>query len=673
LILSDRDSFFARYTFDDAASFDTEESILFRNQAASRQQYATLLGTHIFSLSALTTLRIGFTRPVSLQDTVAAIQIPPAMYFIPGTFKFGTITVPGLSTMGPGNSSPDLRIANSFQYASDTFLKRGAHTLKWGMELHRYRWDADNNNGIGGQWTFNSLESFLQAGPAGTSVIAAQPGSDKYHAYRQTLLGTYLQDSLELHPNLTLNLGLRYEFATLIHDKNGKSSYVADPLHDPAALMGPFFARNPSGKVFAPRLGVAWSAGKRNSSVVNLGFGIFHDEVLRYVLMGRDASAPYYKRGNRVNIDARPYFPNALAAVEGSPYDVRAMDYLHPHVPAVLRYTASLQQQLAGNWRIQATYVGARGNHLFRGYETTQFPFPVRLSDGTLFFPPDLGALNPVFSAGAKISSPDAQSFFNALQLSTGKTFGRGLSFQASYSYSKSVDDASFSGGESQFGYERTINRALSDFDIRQRLSLNYFYSLPAGKGQRSGYSGALARALGGWRVGGIVSLRAGTPITAKVSVVTPRYLYAATQPNLLPGESNNPTSGTSAGCRDPRTQQFIVEPGRSVGGPDLYFDPCSFAVPAPGTIGNVGRNTLIAPNVFNLDVSLQRDFSLDSKRRFQFRAEFFNLPNHANFGKALAGVFSGAFPGRPNPTAGRINTTITTSRQIQFALRFTF
>jgi hypothetical protein len=150
------------------------------------------------------------------------------------------------------------------------------------------------------------------------------------------------------------------------------------------------------------------------------------------------------------------------------------------------------------------------------------------------------------------------------------------------------------------------------------------------------------------------------------VSVRDPAYLFAATQPNLVSGASNNPISGISAGCGS-------VAAGRELGGPDLYFDPCSFAVPLPGTIGNAGRNTLLAPRVFNMDVSVQREFVVDSKRRLQFRAEVFNVPNRVNFGKALSGVYSGTFPGRLNPTAGRISSTITTSRQIQFALRFSF
>lgn len=546
--LTERDSFFVRYTFDDATSYDTEDSFLFRTQANSRQQYATVVGTHIFSLAAVTSLRLGFTRPASFQDSVSGIEIPASLYFIPGAPKFGVLSVSGLSAFGPANNNPDLRINTTFQFADDTLLQKGAHSLKWGLEVHRYRWDSDNNNGVGGQWSFNSLQNFLQGGPTGTSVIAALPGSDKYHAYRQTLLGLYLQDAAALRPNLQLSWGLRYEFTTLIYDKNGRTSYLPDPWKDPAALLGPLLSRNPSGKNFAPRLGLSWTPGSGRNTTLNWGFGVYYDQVLRYVLTGRDASAPYYRRATQTNMDARPYFPDAAAAVLGAPFDVRALDYKHPQVPTVLRSTASLEHQLPGGWRVQAAYVGARGNHLLRGYEATLFPLPIRRADGTLFFPPEVGAVNPAFSSGAKISSADGQSFFHALQLSGGKSLSRGISLQGSYSFSKSVDDASFSSGDSQFGLERTLARALSDFNLRHRLSLNYFYTVPAGKGQRWIHSGILAKALGGWRLGGIVSWRSGTPFTAQVSVRTPGYLFAATQPDLLPGRSHNPTQGVSAG-----------------------------------------------------------------------------------------------------------------------------
>jgi len=671
--ISDQDSMFGRYTYDDATSFSTGDSALFQTESTSRQQYATLVGTHIFNLAALTAVRIGFTRAALLRDSVSEVEIPPELYLVPGAFKFGLIEVSGLSTIGPGTQHPDKAIANTFQFANDTVVQRGKHALKWGVQAHRYRWDTDSNNTIGGEFSFNSLESFLQGGPTGTSAAAALPGSDKAHAYRQTLLGLYFQDTLALRPNLQLSLGLRYEYTTLIYDKNGNTAKIPDLWHEPAALRGELMVSNPSGKDFAPRIGITWSPGNRGGTLVGLGFGIYHDPIMRYALFGRDASAPYYRRGLKTNFDSRSVFPNAAQAVINEPYDAKAIDYYNPHVPLTFRYTASLQQEFPGDWRMQATYVGARGNHLLRGYEGTQFPEPIRQQDGTWFFPPDTPFVNPAFS-GVGFTSMDGQSFFNALQLAGGRRTASGISVQASYSFSHSVDDASAPSQQStQYGFDRALGRGLSSFDVRHRVSFNYFYPLPFGGGRRWWNSGVLAKVLGGWRIGGILSLRSGTPFTPTVSVRTPGYLYSGTQPNLIAGRSNNPISGVSAGCNDPRTGLPAIEAGRAVGGPELYFDPCSFSVPLSGTLGNAGRNTLIAPWVFNADVSVQREFVVDSKRRLQFRGEVFNVPNRANFGQALSGVFSGAYPGRPNPTAGRINETVTTSRQIQFALRFSF
>ena len=670
--ISDRDSMFGRYTFDDATSLSRGDSALYQIDSTSRQQYATLVGTHIFNLAALTAVRIGFARAALFRDSVTDLAIPPALYLVPGAFKMGLIEVSGLSTIGPGTQHPDFAIANTFQFASDTVVQRGRHALKWGLQAHRYRWDTDSNNTIGGEWSFNSLESFLQGGPTGTSAAAALPGSDKAHAYRQTLVGLYFQDTFSLRPNLQLALGLRYEYTTLIHDKNGNTAKIPDLWHETAAVRGELLESNPSGKDFAPRIGITWSPGSRGT-VIGLGFGIYHDPIMRYALFGRDASAPYYSRGIRTNFDSRSVFPNAAQAVINEPNDAKAIDYYNPHVPITFRYTASLQQEFPGGWRTQATYVGARGNHLLRGYEGTQFPEPIRQADGTWFFPPDTPFVNPNFS-GVGFTSMDGQSFFNALQLSGGRRTAGGMSLQASYSFSKSVDDASAPSQQStQYGFDRALGRGLSNFDVRHRVSFNYFYPLPFGGGQRWWNSGILAKTFGGWRIGGIFSLRSGTPFTPTVSVRTPGYLYSGTQPNLVSGRSNNPISGVSAGCNDPRTGLPAIEAGRPVGGPELYFDPCSYSVPLPGTLGNAGRNTLIAPSIFNADVSVQREFVVDSKRRLQFRAEIFNVPNRANFGQALSGVFSGAYPGRPNPTAGRINETVTTSRQIQFALRFSF
>ena len=675
--ISERDSLFGRYTFDGASSTDAQALFLFRSSTSSRQQYVTLVETHIFSLRTLNSLRLSYTRPVDFIDTLSSIAIPRSLFFVPGAPQFGQIEIPGIPTFGPAFTTPESNTMNSFQLADDVVAQRGAHALKFGFEAHRYRWDVFNGFTKGGVWSFNSLQSFLQGGPEGTSLTAALPGSDNHKGFRQTLAAFYAQDSYRVSSRLQLNAGLRYEFATIISEKAGRLAFLPDPVHDTTLQIGPMLKDNPSLLNFSPRLGFNWSPASSGNTVLSGGFGIYYDPLLEYIIDLQKNSAPFYKRAISPNFDASTTFPDAVAAAAlipfGTPFQVEVLDYRHMKIPMVLRYNFTVQQPLPGGWRAQAAYVGARGNRLLRGYEANLYPVPTRRADGSLFFPPNAGPINPAFGA-ISVTTSDAQSFYNSLQISAGKSAGRGISLQANYSYSKSVDDTSnFSSGTStvptrQYPFLRTLDRGLSEFDIRHRLSINYFYAVPLGRGQRRWNSGLLSHILGGWRVGGIVSLRTGTPFHPLVNVRTPGFLFAANRPNLLPGRSNNPTDGVTAGCPE-------VEPGQKLGGPERYFDPCSFDKPAPGTLGNAGRDTIIGPSVFSMDVSFQKEFLLGGERRLQFRAEFFNLPNHTNFSAPPRGstvLFSGV-SARPNPTAGRIVRTITTARQIQFALRVSF
>ncbi|MBI4464885.1 MAG: TonB-dependent receptor [Acidobacteria bacterium] len=672
--ISERDSLFARYTFDDAQTHNEEDTHLFTTLSQTRQQYLTVAGSHLFSLSALDSFRFGYTHPVSQLSNIALIEIPRELFFVPGASQFGQIQVPGLSHFGPNQSWPKTDAMTSFQFANDLIVQRGAHALKFGLQLHRYRWDPFGLWQEGGLWTFNSLESFLQAGPVGTSLKVALPGSDNRRALGQTFAGFYAQDEYQVSPRLKLNLGLRYEFVTQMSDDLNRIVFLRDPMRDAEMQLGSYFQDNPSLRSFAPRLGFSWSPWENRNTVLGGGFGIYYDQIIGYAVLPLKSSVPYYKIVFNPNFDASqsPGFPDAIGSAAGVPLQAQILDHLGTKTPMVLRYNFSLQQQLAGGWRIQASYVGARGNHLFRRHEKNLYPVTEVRSDGSVFLPPNSGPLNPAFGAMSFLGT-DAQSFYNALQLSANKSLGGGLSLQASYSYSKSVDDSTIGHGSNfgQYPLMRTLDRGLSDFDIRQRLVVNYFYTLPFGSGQRWGQSGLLSRIVGGWRLGGILTMRSGVPFTPTLRLRYKDYLFEATRPNLAPGQNHNPVSGTSSGCGQ-------IASGTQLEAPDLYFDPCVFEPPPAGTIGNLGRNTVISPPVFNLDVSFQREFLLDSKRRLQFRADIFNLPNHTNFNKNTASsliIFSGLSGGsaRRNSTAGRIQETATTSRQIQFALRFSF
>ncbi|MCH8267636.1 MAG: TonB-dependent receptor [Acidobacteria bacterium] len=631
----------------------------------------TLVESHIFNPSVLNSFRFGFTRPVEAIDNVANIEVPSDLFFLPGAPGFGQLNAPGLSPLGPLPSFPETKVMNTFQFADDLLIQRGAHALKMGVQVHRYRWDVASSSYKASAWSFTSLESFIQGGPGGTRLTVALPGSDDRTAFRQTLAGFYIQDDFRASSRFQINLGLRYEFATVIADRGGKTSFLADSVRDSQVQVGPLLEKNPSLRNFSPRLGMSWSPWAGRDTVLSGGFGIYYDPLLAHIVGRQKSTLPFYKIAEVPNFDSTATFPDPVAAAAGAPFQARILDYRNTTSPMVLRYNFTLQDRLPGGWRLRASYVGARGNHLFRSYEANLFPVPEIREDGSLFFPakcpppeqpaipdcrPHAGPVNPAFG-GINVLSSDAQSFYNSLQLSINKALGGGASLQGSYTYSKSVDDASAQfpgfGSESQFGLRRNLDRGLSDFDIRHRLVIHYFYASPLGRGRRWLHSGPLSRVFGDWRLGGIVSFRTGVPFTPLVRVRTPGYLFSALRPNLLPGRSNNPI----------------------LGGPEQYYDPSAYSVPPPGTLGNVGRNTLIAPSSFNMDISLQREFFLDAKRRFQFRVEVFNLLNHTNFRRVIgsgAFVFTGT-SGRRGSNTGRIGQTATTARQIQFALRFSF
>lgn len=691
--ISDRDSMFGRYTFDDAASTAPGDLYLFRNAATSRQQYLTLVETHFFNLSTINSFRASLTRPVELVNALYD-PMPRDLYFVPGALNFGHIVVPGLNEFGPSWTAPDGHYMTTFQFADDVVLQRGAHGIKMGVDIHRNRWNIFNSNSKSGVWTFNDLENFLQAGPVGTAIQIAEPSSDNHKGFRQTLMGFYAQDAYRATNTLSLTLGLRYEIATVIKESYGRTSFMPDWLHDTVLQRGPMLGSNPSLKNFGPRIGFNWSPARDADLLVGGGFGIYHDQFLEYAVDSQKNSAPYNRRIINRNFDATPYFPNALAVAasvpNNTPFGVAILDYPHISTPTVMRYNLMVQQAFKSGLNLRVGYVGMRGNHLFRGYEANLYPYAVTQADGQLCLPGNAatvrpqdvdpscpavperlaGPLNPAF-ASLGLNSTDAQAFYNAFQFTAGYNMKNGLSLNGNYTFGKSVDDASQPSSGSttdysrQYPHMRTLDRGLSEFDIRHRLSINYFYSLP-----KSPFGGGFSDHLvGGWRVGGVMSFRTGTAFHPLQNVIRRGYLFSANRPSQLPGFSGELTSGESAGCGD------VIQPGEKLGGPDRYFDPCVFVAPSAGHVGDVARGRILGPSVFTMDLSLQKEFKLRGDAKLQFRGEMFNLPNHPNFALPSRGnqiVRSGA-NGSPNPTAGQIFSTITTSRQLQFALRLSF
>jgi hypothetical protein len=271
---------------------------------------------------------------------------------------------------------------------------------------------------------------------------------------------------------------------------------------------------------------------------------------------------------------------------------------------------------------------------------------------------------NPNFGS-IRFKTSDANSFYNAFLLSLVSRLSRGFTGQLSYTFSKSIDDGSSSLGRNEFAngqarsmdpFNLRLNRGLSDFDVRHRLSANFSYDLPFGPGRTylANTSGVAKVLVEGWQINGILSAETGIPVTPIFTFDQDRDASTDNEqrPNLAPGATIRRVS---------RLQ---------------LFDPNVFVLPAVGTRGTLGRNIIEGPGLWTFDPSVTKNFYLssDHTRSIQFKTEFFNALNHANFAIPDVGnltIFNSATS--RNPTAGQITRTSTPSRQIQFALRFVF
>ncbi len=657
---SSNNSLFGRYTFDNG-NVDRPPTIKLpgtNTKERSRNQYVTLEYQHVFSPSLLNTVRAGFNRSNHESVNERTLTIPPALSWIAGQ-QFGYLTVSGMATEDFGDYRlPRLDRLNNWQFGDTLFLSRGAHGIKIGFDYQRIQFNQNTTSQVGGLLTFTNISNFLQ-GIQSQFDFALPGGIDPVRGYRQRLFAFFVQDDIRLRPNLTVNLGLRYEFVTVPTEVNGKISNLRH-VTDPALNVGGQWYSNPSLKNFAPRVGFAWDPFSSGKTSVRGGFGMFYDEILpKYYFFSGSLNPPFTQRASLV----RPSFPNLLAGFDPNKalYQLQTTNY-DLQSPYALQFNLSIQRALPGDWVVSAGYSGSRGLHLFRIGDANLAPFTV--VNGIKIYQSQLGRINPNFASITQRIT-DAQSFYNALQFSAQKQFSHGLRAQMSYTFSRSIDDASGINSQDYTDgspyvldfYDRKADRGLSAFWAKHVFVGNWSYELPFAKSMK-GVGGLLLK---GWQLNSITTVQTGHPFEVRLGTFnrsgnlnTVNYAVHE-RPDVNPGYSGNPI----------------------LGGPARYWDINAFVLQPAGQRGNLGRNTLIGPGIVNFDLSVAKTFAIDELRKFEFRGEMFNLPNHPNF-SVPSGLtaFTGADAkgnGIIAPNWGVISTTVTTSRQIQLGLKFIF
>lgn len=667
-------SMFGRFTFDDGDKTfpplgtlfgpNLEPSFIVR---LSRQQLLTIEEKAVISPRLLNTFRFGFNRSTQIEDNFPRNFRPDLSFFAGDTSGMGAINVQGLSLIGNTLGTPGHTIQNEFQFNDDIAYTIGPHALKFGFVGKRFQYNDNRLFQQKGQFVFDGLRNFLLGIPV--SFIKDAPGSDYTSAVRFSVFGFYLQDDVKATQRLTLNLGFRYEFMTTPFNELGPVRNFKDPLRDrEASVVSKKPIENPSLKNFMPRFGFAWDPTGSGRTSIRGGFGVFFQQLtaanlnfvfrlsqppVKTVLIGGPPAARAFPKARVPD----PFVPTFVFPLE---FDAKS--------PYTLQWNLNIQREIFTDAVFSIGYVGTRGIHLAA---PTEINFKRRqIVNGRAFFPPGPPIReNPNFSA-INLRDFGSDSFYHALQLRFQKRMSRGLHLQASYTLSKNIDNSppilrDFENAPSILfdWFQRDLDRSLAGFDVRNNFVLNFSYELPVGRGKALGgnLTGAAAKLLEGWQVNGILSFASGNPFTVEnafdrtgTAAIGP---FRHDRPNLRAGASNNPKTGS----------------------PDGWFDPSAFELQPVGFLGNLGRNTVIGPGLANFDFSIFKTVSLGERVGLQFRAELFNLFNRANFStpdRAFRFAFVGARPdgsGIVSGAAGRITGTVTSSRQLQLALKLIF
>jgi hypothetical protein len=661
--LSDKDSLFGTYRFDNAqfTTPDTLDTQLLGS--ATRNQTAVVEENHIFSPTLFNSFRFGVNREVAQNNESISALIPAAgdlsLGAAPGRAA-AAITVPGLTAFagGLGGAGTYLFHYTSFQTYDDLFLTRGLHSLKVGVAVERMRSDILARAMPNGSFAFGSLPGFLLNEP--TSLQLGQPQSLTPRGLRQTLAAGYIQDDWRLRPNLTVNLGLRYEMTSVPTEVNGKLSTLRNIGDATPHLGSPYFS-NPTLKDFEARTGFSWDPFRDGKTAIRSGFGIYDVLPLPYEFeLLASLAAPFYQLSTATNLPAGS-FPGGAAPFLGPSTLAQAYIEPNPHRSYVMEWNFNIQRTITKDLTFMISYLGSKGTHLPFRTDDANVVLPEKTDAGYLW-PSPAGSGTVINPANGQIRALfwDENSSYQALELRTAQKLRRGFQIQGSFTWSKSIDTGSstlvgnaFSNSISGLPwYDTTVARGVSDYNIPRVAVINGIWQIPF-----SAAAGAVPRMLlGGWTLSSIFKASDGIPFTPQIAGDPLGQKSVATFdfPNVL----------TGPGCGTP------VNPGD----PGHYIKTQCFSYPTPATLlGDAGRNSLTGPGLVNLDFSVAKNIPIPrmpESFRAQFRAEIFNALNHPNFLPPLDNLKLFDATGHAVANAGLLDATATSSRQIQFSIK---
>lgn len=619
---------------------------------STRNRFTTLEYRRLVTPAIVNSLRFSYTRTRET-DTQKNPDQFPALDFFPERHQNGGVNITGLSSIGTSIYAPLVEVQNKFPLSDDLLWTKGAHSLRFGGAITRIQSNFTQQGWWGGFYTFPSLTAFLQGNAS--LFQGPEPGlTDSYRDFREVEIDGYAHDEWKVRPKLTINVGLRYEFVTNPTTNVHPLFALTNPPYGVFTQVPNVFKSNPSTRNFDPRVGLAYDPFGDHKTSIRAGFGLFFNPIQARSY----ASGYYFNPPYALAFIPLPAFPYPFTSTLPSPAQLVGVDYNTTQTPRMYQWNLNIQRQIMDSTTLTVGYVGSRGLHLYAARDINPV-VPTTVNGVQIFGVPKGTTANPTTGivsnprenpAGSALSSaaPVADSSYHSLQVGLNRRFAHGVQSQLSYTWSKCMDDASGTYGlEGGIAWSNPWNgsfdRGRCLFDRPQVFRWTGVYALP--------FKGNIL--IQGWQMSGGLQVQSGAPWNVTVGFDQAGDVVAGSErPNL-------------------------VLPANSImtGNINQWANPAGFSLPAAGTLGNLQRDFLAGPGIVNTDFALMKETKIREGLRLQFRSEFFNLFNHANFALPNASAFVQANNGgaTPNPTFGKITATTTTSRQIQFALKLMF
>lgn len=582
----------------------------------------------------------------SLQFTFNRNNNQALPFFANGPDVAAELGIQGTSTNSLNYGPPNLSFTNFGSLTDSSFtltrnqsqalgdnvvLTKGQHTISFGVQFQRNDLSTETDQNGRGAFTFTGLATsaigangqpvantgfdladYLLGLPEQASITYGN--SSLY--FNQNVWSAYVQDEFRVHPRFTILAGLRYEYFQPFQEKYGvltnldiAPDFTGAAVVTPQSIVGPYTGAFPVGLInsdynnFGPRVGFAWRVpGIKRSTVIRAGYGIYYNGQAYNQFALRLAQQPPFAVSNNIVSSVS----NRLTLQTGLLGAVPGKDTLNTYAvnrfyktPYAQTWNFSIQHELGRGMFVEGTYLGTKGTYL------DVYTSPNSAPPGT-----PLNSENrlPIPNATTfTFDTPVGNSSYNGAQLRFSERFNRGLSFRATYTFSKSIDDASvFAGTVAQNYRDIAAERGLSSFDHRHIFDMNWVLLSRYGV-NRTSFTAALLR---NWTLSGGITAETGSPLTAQV----------------LGNQANIAGSGNVGSGRADAT-------GKSLASSSYFFNPAAFTLPLPGRYGNAGRNTIPGPGSFSVNAAFGRSFQFgDTRRRLEFRAQANNIFNNVNY-----------------------------------------